>query len=53
MATTLPAETPEWGSKLLEIIQAKLKSVELKLDKLDGTSKTNNNDIRQIECSWL
>ena len=48
----LPEDTPEWGLKLLEImqsIQKDISAVTVKVDKTETTVNTNKNNIKSVE----
>ena len=47
--TELPEGTPEWGAKLLEIIQNEFKAVTMKLDGVDEQRQSNTKNIKAIE----
>ena len=47
--TELPEGTPEWGVKLLEIMQNEFRAVSLKVDATDLTAEENKRDIETME----
>ena len=47
--TELPPETPEWGLKLLEIIQNEFRSVNTSITMVEDSTKLNSTNILAIE----
>ena len=45
----LPAETPDWGIKLLEIIQNEFKNVTSQIGQVEKGTNKNSKDIKSVE----
>ena len=45
----LPPETPEWGAKLLEIIQVEFWVVAQSITQVEDDARRNSKDIKQFE----
>ena len=54
-APSLPAETPNWGIKLLEIIQGQFKSVCKQISSVETKTNKTSKDIKQMEkrLAWV
>ena len=45
----LPDGTPEWGTKLLEIIQGEFRNLNSKIGGVEDSTKSNSKSIKQME----
>ena len=48
-AVKLPEGTPDWGIKLLEIIQSEFRSVTQHMSTIEGQSSKNTKDVKVLE----